>query len=397
MIYLSAVAMINALGNTPDEISQNLQNNRSGLAEETDWLLHNKPTWVGRVKAPLPSVPAELSQHNSRNNQLLLAALTQIRSQVDAAIAQYGKKRIAVIMGTSTSGIYEGERAVAHQFAHDELPASYCYQQQELGDPALFLASYLQLDGPAYTLSTACTSSARAIISGKRLIEAGIVDVALVGGADSLCRMALNGFDSLESLSDQRCTPFAKHRKGINIGEAAALILLTQQPSTANAVILAGTGESSDAWHMSAPHPEGIGAEQAMRMALAQAKLMPDDVGYVNLHGTATPLNDKMEAKAVHRVFGNTTPCSSTKHLTGHTLGAAGATEAALCWLILSQNLNLPAQDFSETLRDDELADIHLVERAHPARTEIMLSNSFAFGGNNTSLLLMKDLEQTAK
>lgn len=395
MIYFSAVAMINALGSSLDEISHNLQNSRSGLTISNDWLLHQKPTWIGQVKIPLPDIPPELAKHNTRNNQLLLAALMQIRIDVDAIITQYGRQRLAIIMGTSTSGIYEGEQAVAYQLAQGHLPESYHYQQQELGDPALFLAEYLETDGPAYTLSTACTSSARAIISGKRLIEAGIVDAALVGGADSLCKMAMNGFDSLESLSSDRCTPFAKERNGINIGEAAALILLTKQPTShdTNNISLAGCGESSDAWHISAPHPEGIGAEQAMRMALEQAKIMPEHVGYVNLHGTATPLNDQMESKAISRLFGNQVPCSSTKHLTGHTLGAAGATEAGLCWLILAKNLCLPKQDFSDTTKDPELADINLIEQKQQAKSKFILSNSCAFGGNNASLLLAKQMK----
>lgn len=396
MIYVASVAMINALGSTLDEISANLASNRSGLQPDHRWLLHDKTTWTGAVSTPLPTIPAHLKKHQSRNNQLLLAALEQIHQDVDLVIQQYGSQRIAVIMGTSTSGIAEGEQAVAGYLACGQTPPEYVYQQQELGDPALFLAQYLELSGPAYTLSTACTSSARAIISGKRLIEAGLVDAALVGGADSLCKMALNGFDSLESLSDQKCTPFAEKRKGINIGEGAALILLTKQPLHTHepAVILAGVGESSDAWHMSAPHPEGLGAEQAMKMALEQANRAPAQIGYINLHGTATPLNDHMESKAVSRLFGSQTPCSSTKHLTGHTLGAAGATEAGLSWLILTRNLLLPAQDFTAQPQDPELAPIHLVTQDETLAETAILSNSFAFGGNNTAILLARQTEK---
>ena len=206
-----------------------------------------------------------------------------------------------------------------------------------------------------------------------------------MGGADSLCRMPINGFNSLESLSHGRCTPFAEGRDGINIGEAAALILLTREPAD---IALLGFGESSDAWHMSAPHPEGEGAERAMRMALQQAGMTPDDVGYINLHGTATPLNDRAEAAVTHRLFGDRVPCSSSKHLTGHTLGAAGATEAALSWLILNQDLPLPAQDFSMAARDASLPEIDLVlAERRPARP-VILSNSFAFGGNNACILI---------
>ena len=386
MIYFSAVGMVNALGNDLVQIAQNLTAGTApGMSLQEGWLTENRPVWLGTVTGDLPAIPGDLMAHRSRNNQLLLAALVQIESQVSAAIAQYGKDRVAVIMGTSTSGIAEGEDAVRYLHQHGEFPPGFDYRQQELGDPSQFMAELLDLSGPAYTLSTACSSSARAIISGKRLIEAGLVDAAIVGGADSLCRMPVNGFNSLESLSHGRCAPFGQGRDGINIGEASALILLTREPAE---VALLGVGESSDAWHMSAPHPEGLGAERAISMALKMAGLTASDVGYINAHGTATPLNDQVEAAVIHRLFGNSTPCSSTKHLTGHTLGAAGATEAALSWLILTQALHLPHQDFSQISRDVSLPDIWLATTGQPLARPVILSNSFAFGGNNASILI---------
>jgi len=386
MIYFSAVGMVNALGNDLVQIAQNLTAGTApGMSLQEGWLTENRPVWLGTVTGVLPAIPGDLMAHRSRNNQLLLAALAQIESQVSAAIAQYGKDRVAVIMGTSTSGIAEGEEAVRYLHQHGEFPPGFDYRQQELGDPSQFMAELLDLSGPAYTLSTACSSSARAIISGKRLIEAGLVDAAIVGGADSLCRMPVNGFNSLESLSHGRCAPFGQGRDGINIGEASALILLTREPAE---VALLGVGESSDAWHMSAPHPEGLGAERAITMALKMAGLTASDVGYINAHGTATPLNDQVEAAVIHRLFGNSTPCSSTKHLTGHTLGAAGATEAALSWLILTQALHLPHQDFSQISRDVSLPDIWLATTGQPLARPVILSNSFAFGGNNASILI---------
>ncbi|MFS7251948.1 beta-ketoacyl-[acyl-carrier-protein] synthase family protein [Rahnella rivi] len=386
MIYFSAVGMVNALGNDLVQIAQNLTAGTApGMSLQEGWLTENRPVWLGAVTGDLPAIPGDLMAHRSRNNQLLLAALAQIESQVSAAIAQYGKDRVAVIMGTSTSGIAEGEEAVRYLHQHGEFPPGFDYRQQELGDPSQFMAELLDLSGPAYTLSTACSSSARAIISGKRLIEAGLVDAAIVGGADSLCRMPVNGFNSLESLSHGRCAPFGQGRDGINIGEASALILLTREPAE---VALLGVGESSDAWHMSAPHPEGLGAERAITMALKMAGLTASDVGYINAHGTATSLNDQVEAAVIHRLFGNSTPCSSTKHLTGHTLGAAGATEAALSWLILTQALHLPHQDFSQISRDVSLPDIWLATTGQPLARPVILSNSFAFGGNNASILI---------
>jgi 3-oxoacyl-[acyl-carrier-protein] synthase-1 len=385
MIYVSAVGMVNALGSSLSQIAENLALGVSpGMQQQTQWLIGGEPSWFGNVQGELPAIPEPLKRHNSRNNRLLLAALAQIDTPVRAAIGRYGADRVAVIMGTSTSGIHEGELAL-QQYQTGQWPQGYDYQQQELGDPGLFLSAFLATRGPAYTLSTACSSSARAIISGKRLIDAGLVDAAIVGGADSLCQMPINGFNSLESLSAQRCTPFATGRSGINIGEAAALMLLTREPA---AVALLGVGESSDAWHMSAPHPAGEGAERAISMALRQAGLNAEQIGYINLHGTATRLNDQVEAQVIHRLFGTETPCSSTKHLTGHTLGAAGAVEAALSWLLLTQPLPLPQQDFSRVPRDAELAPIGLVCQPQSLGQRAILSNSFAFGGNNACLLL---------
>jgi 3-oxoacyl-[acyl-carrier-protein] synthase-1 len=382
MIYISAFGMVNALGNSLEQIAAQLTSGQApGMQPREGWLQQSKTCWLGEVPGELPKVPVALAAHDTRNNQLLLAALAQIRPAVDDAIARFGRERVAVVLGTSTSGVDEGDRQV-----DGGLPG-YDYRMQELGDPSRFLAHYLELDGPAYTISTACSSSARALISGQRLIEAGLVDVALVGGADSLSRMPINGFASLDSLSERQCAPFSAERDGISIGEAGALLLLTREPQP---LALLGTGESSDAWHMSAPHPEGIGAEQAMKMALKQAELEPQDIGYINLHGTATPLNDQVESGVIHRLFGNRVPCSSTKHLTGHTLGAAGATEAALAALIVQQHLALPAQDFRATTLDSTLPDCGLLTSPQPLARPIIASNSFAFGGNNTCLIVGK-------
>ncbi|MBP2170894.1 3-oxoacyl-[acyl-carrier-protein] synthase-1 [Erwinia toletana] len=380
MIYISAVGMLNALGNSPDEISANLVSGEApGMRPADSWLLAGRRCWIGHVDGELPPVPPSLACHNSRNNRLLLAALAQIRPDVDAAIARFGADRVAVILGTSTAGVDEADRFVSGELA------DYHYAQQELGDPSRFLAAYLELNGPAYTLSTACSSSARALISGQRLIEAGVVDVAIVGGADTLSRMPINGFDSLESLSAERCAPFSAQRDGISIGEGAALMLLTRE---AQAVALLGVGESSDAWHMSAPHPQGEGAIRAITMALNSAGLQPQDIGYINLHGTATRLNDQIEAAVIHQLFGNRVPCSSTKHLTGHTLGAAGICEAAISWLLLTRRLPLPPQDFTDCDQDSSLPDCGLLTHSGQLEKPRILSNSFAFGGNNACLIL---------
>lgn len=385
MIYLSAVGMVNALGNSADEIAANLTAGVApGMRRRAGWLQGVPDAVLGGVEGELPSIPAPLSAHRSRNNQLLLAALAQIQPAVDAAIAGVGRDRVAVVLGTSTSGLDEGDAYVRLSQNGEDSP-QWQYPQQELGDPSRFLASWLKLDGPAYTLSTACSSSARALISGCRLINAGLVDVAIVGGADSLSRMPVNGFNSLESLSPTQCEPFGRDRRGITIGEAAALMVLTREPGE---IALLGAGESSDAYHISAPHPQGEGAIRAITQALNEAGMTADDIGYINLHGTATPLNDRIEAQVIHDLFGERVPCSSTKHLTGHTLGAAGITEAALSWLILTRNLPLPPQDFSRYAQDDTLPACGLLHAPAPLKKPVILSNSFAFGGNNASLLL---------
>lgn len=385
MIYISAVGAINALGNNNDEIALNLTRGTApGMRPRPGWLQGEPQAVLAGVDGELPAIPAAFAAHRSRNNQLLLAALAQIQPEVDNAIAHYGRDRIAVVLGTSTSGLDEGDRYVDQTLNGGE-NREWQYPQQELGDPSRFLSHWLALDGPAFTLSTACSSSARAIISGRRLIEAGLADVAIVGGADTLSRMPVNGFQSLESLSPTLCQPFGRDRRGITIGEGAALMLLTREPQP---VALLGVGESSDAYHISAPHPEGEGAIRAISQALSEAGIAPDAVGYINLHGTATQLNDRIEAKVVNALFGDRVPCSSTKHLTGHTLGAAGITEAALAMLILARNLPLPVQDFTLSPPDPALPPCGIITQSQPLERPVILSNSFAFGGNNASILL---------
>ncbi|NIY47011.1 beta-ketoacyl-[acyl-carrier-protein] synthase family protein [Cedecea colo] len=380
MISFTAVGMLNAMGNTLDEIAANLVAGEApGMAPDKDSWLQQGECWVGRVTGELPAVPEHLPQYNSRNNRLLLAALAQIQPQVDEAIARYGRDRVAVVLGTSTSGLDEADRQVSGR--ND----TYHYGQQELGDPSRFVSEYLELFGPALTISTACSSSARAVITGKRLIDSGMVDAAIVGGADTLSRMPVNGFNSLESLSERLCQPFSAERNGITIGEAAALILLSREHGP---VQLLGVGESSDAWHMSAPHPEGLGAIRAIEMAMQHAGLTAADIGYINMHGTATRLNDEIEANVIHKLFGESVPGSSTKHLTGHTLGAAGACEAVLCYLMLTRGLPLPAQNFTDATQDPELTPCGLLTTPRADYKPVMLSNSFAFGGNNATLIL---------
>lgn len=356
-----------------------------GVATST-FFSAERPLALGHVTAELPPVDHLETRFRSRNNQLILSALAQLRPAVDAAIARYGADRVGVVLGTSTSGIGEGEQAVRAATDGQPLSPDYHYGQQELGSPAVFLASVIGARGPSNVISTACSSSAKALASAARWLEAGFVDAVVVGGADSLCRFTIAGFACLDSVSDPRCNPMSKNRKGINIGEAAALFLMTREPGP---VRLAGWGETSDAHHMSAPEPTGRGAAEAMRLALQRAKLSVADVGYVNLHGTATPQNDAMEGKAVEAVLGLGVPVSSTKPLTGHTLGAAGALEAAISWLTLTDEAGrLPPHWFDGEL-DPDLPALQLVRPGQTGRPKAIVSNSFAFGGSNASLVLV--------
>ncbi|MUK60570.1 beta-ketoacyl-ACP synthase [Aliivibrio fischeri] len=386
-LYIHACGSHSAMGKEVDEIHQVLSGNKApSMHKETGWLNDGKATVVGKALGELPLVPEHLSHWDTRNNQLVLSALQQIEPQIKAVKEKYGSDRIAVIVGTSTSGISDGEVALKEKMEQGEFPSGYSYKQQELGNPADFIAQYLNIDGPTYAISTACSSSGRIFLSAKRLLKAGFVDAVIIGGTDSLCRLTLNGFNSLEALSNEYCLPFSPNRKGINIGEASAYMLLSaEQKDSDDPIALLGAGDSSDAHHISAPHPEGKGAIEAMNKALNDAGLTPEDIGYINAHGTATPLNDAMESKAVHAVFGDSVPVSSTKPLTGHTLGAAGIIEASICWHILKYNLPLPKQ-INDGHKDDALADIQLVvDQALTKRA--VISNSFAFGGNNISLI----------
>lgn len=396
--YLNALGLICALGEGKQAVADALFAGDSGGMRAQDGWVTGRSLTVGAVSAELPPLPNGMQAAFSRNNQLLLAAALQIEAQIRAAIAQYGAARVGVVLGTSTSGIHEASQGIARFVDDGALPADYCYAQQEIAAPAIFLAEWLGLSGPAYCLSTACTSSARALLSAQRLLQQGVCDAVLCGGVDSLCRLTLNGFTALEAVAAERCNPFSLNRRGINIGEAAALFVMTRAPLSQAAagaeppIALLGGGASSDAHHISAPHPEGLGAQQAMRKALAAAGVAAEEIDYLNLHGTATQHNDAMESLAMQAVFPHGVPCSSTKPLSGHTLGAAGALEAAFCWLTLSaynRDQRLPPHLW-DGQADPQLPRLQLVEvhAAAARRPHRLMSNSFAFGGSNLSLIL---------
>lgn len=388
--FLSDLAIINALGSGRNAVLDNLlQGEQSGMHPYGP-LLTGRSGVVGRVDEELPVLPESLAEFDCRNNRLLAAAAAQMADAIDNIKERFGPGRIAVLIGTSTSGIAAGEVAADTLARTGTMPADYHYRQQEIGTAAEFLARLAGLDGPRYTISTACSSSAKAFASGQRLLATGQCDAVIAGGCDSLCELTTNGFDALESMAPGICNPFSANRNGINIGEGAALFLMSRDEGP---IRLLGVGESSDAYHMSAPEPSGKGAELAIRAALAEAQLEPGAVGYINLHGTATIKNDEMEGCVVNRVFGPDIPCSSTKSQIGHTLGAAGAQETGLCWLLLDE-LNT-GQQLPEHLwdgaADPDIAPIGLTtDNAHWERN-VFMSNSFAFGGSNASVIIGRE------
>jgi 3-oxoacyl-[acyl-carrier-protein] synthase-1 len=336
-------------------------------------------------------LPASLAEYECRNNRLAYLGLQQdgFNAAVGAAAARYGRRRVGVLLGTSTSGILQTEQAYRRRDpVTGALPDDFIYRTtHNTYSVADFVRTAFNLEGPAVVVSTACSSSAKVFASAARMIAAGLIDAAIVGGVDSLCLTTLYGFNSLELLSSQPCLPYDADRNGLSIGEAAAFILLERPADSldADAVLLLGAGESSDAHHMSSPHPEGLGARMAMAAALKAAGLQPADIDYINLHGTATPSNDAAEGRAVAALFGNQVPCSSTKGATGHTLGAAGGLEAIISALALQQGF-LPGGVNTRCVDPDiPIQYLTANQQAAPRR---VLSNSFGFGGTNCSLIL---------
>jgi len=380
-VYLPALGLVNALGRGKAAAARGLfRGDPGGMSLEEGWV-PGRPVRVGRVADPLPGA-------GSRLERLLLAALEEIRDEVEAERARWGPDRIGVVLGTSTSGVAEMEAAIVHLGRHGALPPAFRYPEQEMGAPAPFLAGLLGLTGPAYTVSTACTSSGKALVSARNLLRLGLCDAVITGGADSLCRLTLNGFAALGAATPAPTNPMSANRAGINIGEGAALFVLSREPAP---VALLGVGESSDAYHISSPDPEGLGAETAMRQALRDAGLAGPEVGYLNLHATATEQNDAMESRAVARVFPRGIPCSGTKPLTGHLLGASAATELAFCWLALSPRWNperlLPPHRW-DGAADPALPALSLVPPGgRDPDLRACMSNAFAFGGNNLALV----------
>lgn len=389
-LVISRYSIVNSLGAGSKALLRALREKRSGL-RPCDFETARLDTYVGAV-AGIDDfrVRSDLGDFDCRNNRLAQLGLVQdgFDEAVAAARAKYGADRIGFYLGTSTSGLHSTELAYRRRDpATGTLPADYHYAETQntysLGD---FTRRFLGLEGPGFVVSSACSSSAKVFGNAARMIAAGVCDAAVVGGADSLCLMTLYGFRSLGLTAAGPCRPFDADRDGISLGEGAGFALLEKADrAEAGSILLLGVGESSDAYHMSTPHPEGLGAKLAMRQALESAELAPADIDYINLHGTATRTNDASEDKAVVEIFGSSTPCSSTKGATGHLLGTAGITEAIVSILAIEHGL-MPGSVNTRTV-DPELKSRYLIEnREGPVRR--VLSNSFGFGGSNCSLIL---------
>ncbi|HEU4644540.1 MAG TPA: beta-ketoacyl-[acyl-carrier-protein] synthase family protein [Burkholderiales bacterium] len=390
-LQLTCYSATSCLGRGLAPMQAALRARASGLAHQP---FESAPldTFIGAVDGlDAVRLPTALAAWDCRNNRLAELGLAQdgFADAARVAAARLGTARIGVFLGTSTSGIHQTELAYRRRdAASGALPADFDYARtHNTYSVSGYVRARLGLAGPAWTVSTACSSSAKVFGTAARLIDAGMIDAAVVGGVDSLCLTTLYGFNSLELLAHEACRPWDRARTGLSIGEAAAFALLerpTASPAS-GAVLLLGVGESSDAHHMSSPHPEGLGARLAMQAALQAAALQPGDIDYLNLHGTATPSNDAAEDRAVVGLFGRSAPCSSTKGATGHTLGAAGALEAVVAALSLRAGF-IPGG--AQTSELDPALGANYVLQSRDAPLGRVLSNSFGFGGTNCSLVL---------
>ena len=390
-LQFSAFTLVSPLGSGLNATLDALRVGKSGLAR-CDFLDVNLDTYIGRIDGleERPLRPA-LAVYDCRNNRLAQLGLEQdnFAEAVESARVRYGRERIGIFLGTSTSGILETELAYRQRDPETgDLPASFNYAgSHSCYSVADFVQHALDLAGPSMVVSTACSSSAKVFGCASRMIKAGLCDAAIVGGVDSLCFTTLYGFNSLGLVSSRPCRPFDAERNGISIGEAAGFVLLEKDTahSSPDAVMLLGIGESSDAYHMSTPHPEGKGAQNAIQESLQTAGLTASDIDYINLHGTGTKSNDAAEDQAVFSVFGNRTPCSSTKGATGHLLGAAGVAEAIISALCIRHGI-MPGGLNTQTL-DPALRSQYLLQNKQQTVSRV-LSNSLGFGGSNCSLVL---------
>jgi 3-oxoacyl-[acyl-carrier-protein] synthase-1 len=389
-LLLSHFTVASALGVGVPPTLAALREGRSPL-RPCDFETATLATHIGMVDGlEAHSVRRDLAAYDCRNNRLASLTLDQdgFRDSVADAVGRYGAARIGVFVGTSTAALFETEQAFRRLDAGTaKLPQSFPYREtHNTFSIADFVQQSLGLEGPAVAISAACASTAMTFAAAARMIAFGLCDAAIVGGVDSLCLTTLYGFHALQLTAEGPCRPFDEARCGISIGEAGGFALLERadRAVAGSGIALLGYGESSDAHHMSSPHPEGLGALRAMEKALAGAALRPSDIDYINLHGTATKVGDAAEDHAIARLFGRSTPCNSTKGLTGHTLGASGIVEAVVSALSILHGFIPPSPTTQQV--DPKIESHYLSEGAERSLRRVM-SNSFGFGGSNCCLI----------
>ncbi len=379
---ITGYSVCNALGTGRAAVRDALEAGRTGLGPSP--IAVHFPTAVGAMPVALPALSGAASAWSTRIAQMAGLLTTELEPALERARARWRPERIAIVLGTSTAGAASTERAYGYFVDKGVMPEEYDFRRQHTYGALLNVVRELTgATGPAWVVSTACTSSAKTLASAARLIEADMADAVITGGIDTLCAMTLMGFRGLGALSDAGCRPFGEGRDGISVGEGGALLLIERRGDPL--ALLSGVGETSDAYHISAPHPDGLGATSAMQQSLAQAGLRPEDIDHINAHGTGTPLNDIAESKAIAGLFGREVPVVSTKGYTGHTLGAAGSTEAALAVMAIEEGF-IPASLGAAPL--DPRIEVHVPLVTTRGRFRHVLSNSFAFGGNNTAVIV---------
>lgn len=392
---LAALGIACSLGCGTAKVAKNLFSASPKSSTKSIELISGKIVNIHMVPDELPQLPIKYQTLNSRCNKLLKVALDEIAVFVQESKRIYKKNRIGVVLATSTSGMLEAEIGFAKKLQTNQFPVDYAYAMQEIASPSIFAAQYFDIDGPAYTISTACTSSSKALLSASRLIAAGICDAVICGGVDVISNVTLNGFDSLELLSEHNCKPLSNNRDGIVLGEGAAVFLLTRDNYlAAHNISLLGGMEVSESYHISSPNPDGSSIKEVIEKALAAVALTKEDILYVSLHGTGTKLNDAIESKVIHEIFADSVYCSSSKAIIGHTLGSSGAIAAGFIWLALAlatkDKISLPPHIWDGAW-DPNLPKLKLVtsgmQRVSLQEKTALMSNSFAFGGSNVCLV----------
>jgi len=386
-IYLSRPGVFSAAGKNAEELWKSLLNgDQSGIKRYETF--SGSTFFAARIDEN--ALALSTGRFDMKIIRIEEAALRQIENIIEKAKEKYGEKRIAVCVGSCDNGTELSIAGHRKYFENGTFPEDYTIEMQGADYVSTFIAEKYGLTGPVCTFSTACSSSAGAIIKAAELIRSGSCDAAVAGGIDIASDTTLDGFASLEAISDKITNPFSKNRSGITLGDGAAFFVLSKEPldESVPEICLLGYGESCDAHHMTSPDPSGIGAKKAIEKALSNAKIQPEEVDYINLHGTGTKFNDSMEAKAVEAVFGKyKVPCSTTKPVTGHTLGAAGALELAICFAAITNN-HLPPQIWDGVF-DEEMPKLNFTNKNNNLhQIKICLSNSFAFGGANACLVI---------